>query len=188
MFLVSLVYCFMRLGVPFIALRQLGAVGDQFGRSSLPSVEWCTGQSGAPPHNHCSCSIRDLLLYRAHPTVAPRGWLAHRTLSGVPNRPLLRATRRPRTAQPTVGSERLWLTERSGAPPDSPVNFSRTPRSFSQEQPVHRRPAWRTGHCPMHHRTVRCARLELMLAAHSQPFSNSNLLVLALFLALRRTC
>jgi hypothetical protein len=39
----------MRLGVPFIAPRQLGAVEDQHGRLSLPSVEWRTGQSGAPP-------------------------------------------------------------------------------------------------------------------------------------------
>jgi hypothetical protein len=37
----------MRLGVPFIAPRQLGVVGDQHGRLSLPSVEWRTGQSGA---------------------------------------------------------------------------------------------------------------------------------------------
>jgi hypothetical protein len=45
--------------------------------------------------------------------------------SGVPNRPLARATRRPRIAQPTVGRERLWLTGQSGAPPDSPVILSR---------------------------------------------------------------
>jgi hypothetical protein len=38
----------MRLGVPFIAPRQLGAVEDQHGRLSLPSVEWRTRQSGAP--------------------------------------------------------------------------------------------------------------------------------------------
>jgi hypothetical protein len=44
-----LAYCSMHLGVPFIAPRQLGAVGDQFGRQILPSVEWCTRQSGAPP-------------------------------------------------------------------------------------------------------------------------------------------
>jgi hypothetical protein len=43
----------MRLGVPFIAPRQLGAVGDQLGKPSLPSVEWRTGQSGAPPDNYC---------------------------------------------------------------------------------------------------------------------------------------
>jgi hypothetical protein len=46
----------MRLGVPFIAPRQLGAVGDKLGRSSLPSVEWRIGQSGAPPDNYCSLS------------------------------------------------------------------------------------------------------------------------------------
>jgi hypothetical protein len=72
----------MRLGVPFIALRQLGAVRDQLGRYFLPSVEWCTGQSDAPPDNHCSVPVRDLLPYRAQPTVGPRDRLVHRTLSG----------------------------------------------------------------------------------------------------------
>jgi hypothetical protein len=37
-------------------------------------------------------------------------------------------------------------TKQFGAPPDIPVNFSRTPLSFSREQPVHRRPSWRTRH------------------------------------------
>jgi hypothetical protein len=92
----------MRLGVPFIAPRQLGAVGGQLGRLNLPSVGWCTKQSGAPPDSHCSCPVRDLLPFPAHPNVGPRGRLAHRTLSGVPNRSLLRATRRRRIAQPTV--------------------------------------------------------------------------------------
>jgi hypothetical protein len=39
----------MRLGVPFIAPRQLGAVECIRGRQFLPSVAWRTGQSGAPP-------------------------------------------------------------------------------------------------------------------------------------------
>jgi hypothetical protein len=59
-----------------------------------------------------------------------------------------------------------WLTGQSGAPPDSPVNYSRTPLKFSREWPVRRRPARRTEHCPVHHRTVRCARLCCVLAAH----------------------
>jgi hypothetical protein len=46
----------IRLGDPFIAPRQLGAVGDKLGRPSLPSVEWRTGQSGAPPDSYCSLS------------------------------------------------------------------------------------------------------------------------------------
>jgi hypothetical protein len=36
-------------------------------------------------------------------------------------------TRHPRIAQPTVGAVDRWLTGQSGAPPDSPVNYSRTP-------------------------------------------------------------
>jgi hypothetical protein len=123
----------MRLGVPFIALRQLGAVGSQQGRQFLPSVGWRTGQSGAPPDSHCSMSGADLLSKLAQPTVETLGWLAHRTLSGAP--------RTVRCPQPTVGTGHAspvkcaadrcagdrWLTGQSGAPPDSPVNYSRTP-------------------------------------------------------------
>ena len=53
----------MRLGVPFIAPRQLGAVEDQLGRPILHSVEWCTGQFGAPPDSpvHPDCAESWLL-------------------------------------------------------------------------------------------------------------------------------
>jgi hypothetical protein len=61
MFLVSLGDSSMRLGVPFIAPRQLGAVGGQQGRPSLPSIGWRTGQSGAPPDSHYRQSGADLL-------------------------------------------------------------------------------------------------------------------------------
>jgi hypothetical protein len=110
----------MRLGVPFIAPRQLGAVGGQQGRLSMPSVGWRTGQSGAPPDNHCSCPVRDLLPILAQTTVADSWQLAHRTLSGAPCRPLARATRRSRIARPTVALAAVGS-------PDSPVNYSRTP-------------------------------------------------------------
>jgi hypothetical protein len=115
MFLVSLCISSMRLGVPFIAPRQLGAVEDQQGRLSLPSVEWRTGQSGAPPDSHCRRSGADLLPFLAQMTVAPSGQLAHRTLSGASCRPLVRATRRPRIARPTI----VLATVGS---PDSPVH------------------------------------------------------------------
>jgi hypothetical protein len=49
-------YSSMRLGVPFIAPRQLGAVEGKLGRPSLPFVEWRTGQSGAPLDSYCSMS------------------------------------------------------------------------------------------------------------------------------------
>jgi hypothetical protein len=67
----------MRLGVPFIAPRQLGAVGGILGRPILPSVGWRTGQSGAPPDSPCSCPVRDLLPFLAHPTIADLWQLAH---------------------------------------------------------------------------------------------------------------
>jgi hypothetical protein len=162
----------MRIGVPFIAPRQLGAVGVILGRQILPSVGWRTEQSGAPPDNHCSCLVCDFLPFLVQPTVATSGWLAHRTLSG--------AHRTVRCPQPTVGAGHAspadlvadrcagdrWLTGQSGAPPDSPVNYNHTPLKFFREWAVRWRPAWRTGHCPMHHRTVRCARLCCVLAAH----------------------
>jgi hypothetical protein len=134
----------MRLGVPFIAPRQLGAVGGQLGRPNLPSVGWCTGQSGAPPDSPCSCPVRDLLPFLAHPTVGPRDRLAHRTLFG--------AHRTVRCAQPTVvvghaspadcavdrcASDR-WLTGQSGAPPYSPVNYSHIAFSIFRERRVRR--------------------------------------------------
>jgi hypothetical protein len=175
--------CFssMRLGVPFIAPRQLGAIGGQQGRPSLPSIEWSTGQSGAPPDSHFRRSGADLLPFLAQMTVAAPGQLAHRTLSGAhrtlsgahrtvrcPLPPLARATRRPRIAWPTVALATIGS-------PNSPVNYSRTPLNFSREWPFHRRLAWRTGHCPVHHRTVRCARLSWTSAAHSQVPCNSFL-------------
>jgi hypothetical protein len=70
MFLECLDNSSMRLGVPFIAPRQLGAVGGQQGRLSLPSIGWHTGQSGAPPDSHCSMSGADLLPNLAQTTVA----------------------------------------------------------------------------------------------------------------------
>jgi hypothetical protein len=96
MFRECLVYCSMRLVVPFIVPRQLGAVGDQLGRQISPSVEWCTGQSGAPPDMNSKRLVHDLLPNRAQSTVGPRVWLAHRTLSD--------AHWTVRCAQPTVGA------------------------------------------------------------------------------------
>jgi hypothetical protein len=147
----------MRLGVPFIAPRQLGAVESKTGRPSLPSVVGCTGQSGA--HQTLSGARFLSLNGAADRCRLLQIWepLAHRTCpvhtgqSGAPFRPLARphVSRRSRDrplAQPTVGS------------PDSPVNYSRTPSVNSRERPLHAESAWRTGHCPVHHRTVRCAR------------------------------
>jgi hypothetical protein len=143
-----------------------------FCRVAHRTVRCTTGQSGAPPDSHCSMSGADLLPFLAQPTVGSSGWLAHRILSGA-HRTLSGAHRTVQCPQPTVGvghasradcaadrcSGGRWLTVQSGAPPDSPVNYSRTPPTNSREWPVRQKPAWRTGHCLVHHQTVRCARL-----------------------------
>jgi hypothetical protein len=145
----------MRLGVPFIVPRQLGAVGGQQGRLSLPSVGWRTGQSGAPPDSHCRRSGVDLLPILAQSTVASPGQLrtghcpvhtehcpVHTGQSGAPCRPLARATRCPRIARPTVALATVGL-------PDSPVNYSRTPPIFPESGMF-------TGGWPGAPDTVRC--------------------------------
>jgi hypothetical protein len=90
MFRVCLVCSSMRLGVPFIAPRQLGAVKSNPGRQFLPSVGWRTGQSGVPPDRHCSMSGAYCFPKLAQPTGEDLEPLAHRTLSGAPIRPLAR--------------------------------------------------------------------------------------------------
>jgi hypothetical protein len=173
----------MRLGVPFIAPRQIGAVGGQQGRPKFPSVGWRTGQSGAPPDSHCSMSGANLLPNLAQMTAAVPWQLAHRTLSGAPCRPLARATRRPRIARPTVALAAVGS-------PDSPVNFSRTPpilfsRATTSPRTTHRSPVNYSRTPPSSPEsgrftldssgapnTVRCTHTEQQLAVHSQLFSN----------------
>jgi hypothetical protein len=120
-----LVYSSMRLGVPFIAPRQLGVVESIPGRQFLPSVAW----------HHRTLSGADLFPYLVKPTAADSQPLAHQTLSGAHRTvrcPLLTvgsATRRARITWPIVGPADRWLTGQSGAPPDSPVIYSHTPPS-----------------------------------------------------------
>jgi hypothetical protein len=92
----------MRLGVPFIAPRQLGAVEDKLGRPSLPSVEWRTGQSGAPPDRSCR---------RSGARSPSKIGISDRCSSGLIGSPdIVRCTSRPLEQstwpvhQPTVGA------------------------------------------------------------------------------------
>jgi hypothetical protein len=116
MFRVRLMCSSMRLGVPFIAPRQLGAIESNPGRQFLPSVGWRTGQSGAPPDIPCLLSGADCFPKLAQPTVEDLEPLAHQTLYGAhrtvrcPHQTVGSATRHARIARPTVGS------------PDSPVH------------------------------------------------------------------
>jgi hypothetical protein len=147
---VCLVLSFMRLGVPFIAPRQLGAVESNPGRQFLPSVDWCTGQSGA--HRTVRCPLL---------TVGS-------------------ATRHARIARPTVGSADRWLIGQSGAPPDSLVIYSRTPPFNSRERPFHQSQpgAPDTVRCTTGQSSA--LRLSRVLAARAKSFPFVFSLILAL--------
>jgi hypothetical protein len=131
---VAWVYSFMRLGVPFIAPRQLGAVESISRRQFLPSVAWRTGQSGVPPDT-VRCGSLSLFGEADH----YRFLVVGSPDSPVPLLTVGSATRRARIPRPTVGLADCWLTGQSGAPPDSPVIYSRMPLIASREQPVDRR-------------------------------------------------
>jgi hypothetical protein len=124
-----LLYSSMCLGVSFIAPRQLGAVERIPGRQFLPSVAWRIGQSGAPPDT-VRCGFLSFFgeadRWRFKVVGAPDSpmppsdsWLCHASCADYA------ADRRPgrllahRTVRCTTGQ--------SGAPPDSPVIYSRTP-------------------------------------------------------------
>jgi hypothetical protein len=91
-----------------------------------------------------ACPVRDLLPCRAHPTVESAVSLAHRTLSGThqtvrcPQPTVGSAMCHAQISLPTVGRGRRWLTGQSGAPPDSPVNYSHVAFLFSRERRVRR--------------------------------------------------
>jgi hypothetical protein len=72
----------------------------------------------------------------------------HTGQSGAPFRLLVWATRRPRIARSTIAQSTVGFTGQSGAPPDSPVNFSRTPLILFPRAMTLTRTT---------HRTVRCS-------------------------------
>jgi hypothetical protein len=167
---------FMRLGVPFIAPRQLGAVESNLGRQFLPSVAWRTEQSGAPPDT-VRCGSLSLFgeadRWRLgavgtpdSPVPPPDRWLGH-------------VSRADRAADRWPGRPLAHRTVR--CTPDSPMNYSRTPLNSSRERPVRLSQ-------PGAPDTVRCTtgqsgalRLSRVLAARAKTFP----IVLFLFPALR---
>jgi hypothetical protein len=111
----------MRLGVPFISPRQLGAVGGILGRLILPSVGWRPDSPvchrTATVHVRCAISFHS---WRSRSLQLRVGWrtghcLVHTEQSGAPCRPLERAMRRPRIWRPTVALAAVGS-------PDSPVH------------------------------------------------------------------
>jgi hypothetical protein len=158
----------MRLGVPFIAPRQLGAVESIPGRQILPSVAWRTGQSGA----HRTLSGADFFPSLAKPTVGSLGAVgAPDTVQCTPDSPVPPPDRwlghvscADRAANRWPGRQLAHRTVR--CTPDSPVNYSRTPLIHSRERQVRLSQ-------PGAPDTVRCTQTALTLAELSHLCSNS---------------
>jgi hypothetical protein len=132
----------------------------------------CLQSPGAPdsPVHHRTLSGADFFPSLAKPTVGDSEPLAHRTLSGAHRTvrcPLLivgSATRRARITRPTIGPADCWLTGQSGAPPDSPVIYSRTPPAKPESSQFAR--------ASLAHRTVRCTQTAQSLRSSAKSFPN----------------
>ena len=128
----------------------------------------CLLSPGAPdsPVHHRTLSGADFFPSLANPTVGALEPLAHRTQSGAHRTvrcPLLTvgsATRRARIPRTTVGPADCWLTGQSGAPPDSPVIYSRTPPTKPESSQL-------TG-ASLAHRTLSSAPLDSPVHPDSQ--------------------
>jgi hypothetical protein len=145
----------------------------------------CLLSTGAPdsPVHHRTLLGADFFPVLAQPTIGVLEPLAHRTLSGAhrtvrcPLQTVGPATRHARIAWPTVGPADRWLTGQSGAPPDSPVNYSHTPPTKPESSQFAR--------ASLAHRTLSGApRLSRVLAARAKSFP----IVFSLILALRQIC
>jgi hypothetical protein len=97
-----------------------------------------TEQSGAAPDRYCSLSGAPLTSAHCSSLFTESAAFA---VDRCTKEPLLR-----------------WCTGQSGGTPDSPVNYSgaRPEKPEGGEFGIVR--SWCTGHCPVAHRTVRCAR------------------------------
>jgi hypothetical protein len=140
---VCLVFSSMRLGVPFIALRQLGAVESIPGKQFLPSVAWHTGQSGAdffPVLAQPTVGAPDTVWCTPDSSVPPSDrWVGHASRADcAADRWLTGQSGAHRTVRWILAVRRRRIPESglftraslahqtlSGAPPDSPVHPDR---------------------------------------------------------------
>ena len=164
----------MRLEVPFIAPRQLGAVESKSGRPSLPSVVGRTGQSGA--HRTLSGARFPSLNSAVDRCRSGSRWRTGHVRC-TPDSPVPPSDRWPGHVSRADSAADRWL----GRPlahrtvrctPDSPVNFSRSRRRKTRERPLRPRQ-------PGAPDTVRCTTGQSgapdrnsLLAVHSQVFSS----------------
>jgi hypothetical protein len=141
----------------------------------LPSVVWRTGQSGA---HRTVFGARFLSFYSEVDRWQPESRWRTGHVRCTPDSPVPPSSRWLGHVSRVDCAADRWpgrpLAHRTvRCTPDSPVNYSRTSPVNSRERPVRFESAWRTGHCLVHHRTVRCSQTEQSLGCLSQDNSNS---------------
>ena len=172
----------MRLGVPFIAPRQLGAVESNSGRLILPSVIGRTGQSGA--HRTLSGARFLSLNGAADRCGSGSRWRtgqsgAHRTVR-CPLPTVGSATCPALIARPTVGPGRPLAHRTVRCTPDSPVNYSRSRRRKTREWPLRPRQ-------PGAPDTVRCTTGQSGAPDRNSPLAVHSLVFSSLLLSVSNT-
>jgi hypothetical protein len=175
MFKRCLVYCSMCLEVPFIAPRQLGAIGAPFGKVIVAFYPWAhrrgntvrfsSFSSEADRCSHGACGTPD------SPVWLGDHWRSPRVARWLRCRPLVWVRQAHRTVRCTA---------------DSPVNYSCDALSFSRERSVRQESQPEHETLSGAHRTVRCTS-GWCKSGWTQPhFFNPISLVLTRFLALSR--
>jgi hypothetical protein len=138
----------------FIAPTTKPTVGEAVCRWAHRTVRCATGH--CPVHQPCHPTVRVLtvLTIGALSSWAPD---RHCSLSGAPSGAAL--TLRELSAHCSLLQTTVALVSvaRLGAP-DSPVNFSEVASEKPEAEEFREYDSWCTGHCPVAHRTVRCAR------------------------------
>jgi hypothetical protein len=82
------------------------------------------------------------------------------SLSGVPLASVLTSTAHCRSVRGTVAVDHCAGSRYSADAPDNPVNYSGVRLKKPESGSLDSVRSWCTGHCPVAHRTIRCARPE----------------------------
>jgi hypothetical protein len=151
----------------FIAPTTKRTVGEGFCRMAHRTVRCATGHCPVHQPRHQAIGFRPLELLTIGPPDSP---VVHRTCPvHCPVRhltPDLTSARAGAHCSIILFLCRRPLARMTIAPlgtPDSPVNYSRAASSNSRRWQVWSGTPWCTGHCPVAHRIVRCARPVLPL-------------------------
>jgi hypothetical protein len=147
----------MRLGVPFIAPRQLGAVENIPERQILPSVDWRTG--------HCPVQI-SFLIWRSRPLKSESRWRTGHAPSRCSHKAMCRQTKASGEKMPQTRPTRPRAREPPPPPGHAPLRCQNNqgaayPKRGLRKSAKHQTPPYHPvaapppPHCSRYPRTMR---------------------------------